>query len=141
MITWQGGDAAVVDDPRPPAASQARALRSPRTQAGFLQSLDALLVGRTAVALGAGRDKKGDAVDLSAGIMLHKKPGERVSAGEPMLELRYNDESRLAPRCALATQATVIGDQRAGRRAAGASAGCTTAANRCSSPTEVHGAE
>ena len=46
------------------------------TQAGFVPSLDALLVGRTAVALGAGRDKKGDAVDLSAGILLHKKPGD-----------------------------------------------------------------
>ena len=43
-----------------------------------MQSLDALLVGRTAVALGAGRDKKGDPVDLSAGILLHKKPGDAV---------------------------------------------------------------
>jgi pyrimidine-nucleoside phosphorylase len=109
MIAWQGGDAAVVDDPtRLPQARHVHQLAARQT--GYLQSLDALLVGRTAVALGAGRDKKEDAVDLSAGIILHKKPGDRVVAGEPMLELRYNDESRLAGALALANQAAVIGD-------------------------------
>ena len=110
MITWQGGDASVVDDPRRlPQARHVHQLAAQKT--GHLQSLDALLVGRTAVALGAGRDKKEDAVDLSAGIILHKKPGERVAAGEPILELRYNDQSRLAAALTLANQAAVIGDR------------------------------
>src|SRR5688572_16657261 len=69
MIKWQGGDATVVDDTgKLPKAAHAHRLNA--TKSGFVQSLDALLVGRTAVALGAGRDKKGDAVDLSAGILL-----------------------------------------------------------------------
>jgi thymidine phosphorylase len=80
-------------------------------RAGYVTSLDALLVGRAAVALGAGRDKKGDQVDLSAGILLRKKPGEPVAAGEPVLEVRYNDQSRLDAAVTLATQAVVIGDQ------------------------------
>jgi len=110
MIRWQGGDESVVDDPR--RLPQARHVHQLAAQkSGYLQSLDALLVGRTAVALGAGRDKKEDAVDLSAGIILHKKPGDRVTSGEPMLELRYNDESRLAAALALANQAAVIGDR------------------------------
>jgi pyrimidine-nucleoside phosphorylase len=110
MITWQGGDASVVDDPRRlPQARHVRQLTA--AKAGFLQSLDALLVGRTAVALGAGRDKKSDAVDLSAGIIIHKKPGERVSAGEPILDLHYNDAARLDAALALASQAAVIGDR------------------------------
>src|SRR5215210_7750239 len=80
MIKWQGGDAGVVDDPgRLPAARHAHHVKA--SKGGFLQSLDALLVGRTAVALGAGRDKKADQVDLSAGILLHKKPGDRVEVG------------------------------------------------------------
>lgn len=109
MIAGQGGDAAVVDDPgRLPSASHAKMIAAPRT--GFVTSLDALLVGRAAVALGAGRDKKGDAVDPSAGILLHKKPGDAVQAGEPVVELRYNDASRLEAAVALATQATVVGD-------------------------------
>ena len=110
MITWQGGDASVVDDPtRLPQARLVHQLAA--TKAGFVQSLDALLIGRTAVALGAGRDKKSDAVDLSAGIILHKKPGEAVAPGEPLLDLYYNDASRLPAALALATQATVIGDR------------------------------
>lgn len=110
MIKWQGGDPAVVDDPRRlPQASHVHQLTAPR--AGSLQSLDALLVGRTAVALGAGRDKKSDPVDLSAGIIIHKKPGDAVAAGEPVLELRYNDEARLNTALGLAQQAIVIGDR------------------------------
>jgi thymidine phosphorylase len=109
MIEWQGGDAGVVDDVRKlPSARHTRMVPAPR--AGYLSSLDALLVGRTAVALGAGRDKKSDPVDLSAGILLHKKPGETVAAGETVMELRYNDESRLAAALHLATQAVIVGD-------------------------------
>jgi pyrimidine-nucleoside phosphorylase len=110
MIEWQGGDPGVVDDPgRLPSARHTHTIGA--AQAGVITSLDALLVGRTAVALGAGRNKKDDAVDLSAGVLVHKKPGERVTAGEPVLELRYNDPSRLAAAVALATQAIVVGEQ------------------------------
>ena len=110
MIAWQGGDAAVVDDPtRLPQARHRHQLTA--VKAGYVQSLDALLVGRTAVALGAGRDKKGDAVDLSAGVRLYKKPGDAVAAGDPLMELHYNDAARLDAALALAHQATVIGDK------------------------------
>jgi pyrimidine-nucleoside phosphorylase len=109
MIKWQGGDVGVVDDvKRLPSARHTHMVTAPR--AGYVSSLDALLVGRTAVALGAGRDKKSDPVDLSAGILLHKKPGEKVSAGDTVMELRYNDEARLSGALALAAQAVVIGD-------------------------------
>jgi len=109
LITWQGGDASVVDDPgRLPQATRVHHLKA--TRAGYLQSLDALLVGRSAVALGAGRDKKADQVDLSAGILLHKKPGDAIASGDSILELRYNDAGRLDAALALATQAAVIGD-------------------------------
>ena len=89
LITGQGGDPAVVDDTsRLPAAEFVHRLKA--ESSGYVTALDALLVGRAAVALGAGRDQKGDAVDLAAGIMLLKKPGEAVSAGETLMELRYS---------------------------------------------------
>jgi pyrimidine-nucleoside phosphorylase len=110
MITWQGGDASVVDDTsRLPQSKHAHVIAAQRS--GHLQSLDALLVGRAAVALGAGRDRKGDAVDLSAGVLLHNKPGDAVASGEPLMELRYNDESKLSAAVQLASQAAVIGDK------------------------------
>ena len=109
MITGQGGDAGVVDDAgRLPSAKSVHPIKADRS--GYVTALDALLVGRAAVALGAGRDKKGDAVDLAAGIMLLKKPGEAVSAGDTLIELRYNDGSRLDAAVALAKQAAVIDD-------------------------------
>jgi pyrimidine-nucleoside phosphorylase len=109
MITWQGGDPAVVDDvTRLPSSRHSHDILSPG--AGRVTALDALLVGRTAVALGAGRDKKSDPVDLSAGILLKKKPGDVVAAGEAVMQLRYNDESRLAAAVELATQAIAIGE-------------------------------
>jgi len=110
MITWQGGDAAVVDDVRIlPSARHSHQVTA--STAGYVSGLDALLVGRAAVALGAGRDKKSDPVDPSAGFLLHKKPGEAVAAGEPVMELRYNDESRLSAAVALVSNAVIIGDK------------------------------
>lgn len=110
MVVQQGGDPAVVDDPsRLPSAALTHVVAAPRS--GFITALDALLIGRAAVALGAGRDKKGDAVDLSAGLWLHKKPGDQVQAGEPVVELRYNDPARLSAAMPLATQAVVVGEQ------------------------------
>ena len=110
MIKWQGGDPAVVDDTsRLPQAKHSHTITAQRS--GHLQSLDALLIGRAAVALGAGRDKKGDAVDLSAGILLHKKPGDAIMSGEPLIELRYNNEAKLSAAVQLASQAAVIGDK------------------------------
>ena len=110
MVARQGGDPDVVDEPaRLPFATLTHVVTASRR--GFVTALDALLVGRAAVALGAGRDKKGDQVDLSAGIVLLKKPLDAVTAGEPVMELRYNDASRLAAALAMVTQALVIGDQ------------------------------
>ena len=107
MIAWQGGDAGVVDDPkRLPSSRHSHLVTA--AASGYVASLDALLVGRTAVLLGAGRDRKGDTVDLSAGILIHKKPGDAVAAGEAVLELRYNDETRLRHALTPATDAIVI---------------------------------
>jgi pyrimidine-nucleoside phosphorylase len=112
MIAWQGGNPGVVDDTsKLPAAKLTHRIAA--TRSGFMTALDALLIGRAAVALGAGRDKKGDQVDLSAGLLLLKKPGDAVEAGEPVVELHYNDAARLPAAVAQATQAVVIGEQAA----------------------------
>jgi pyrimidine-nucleoside phosphorylase len=109
MIKWQGGDSGVVDDvARFPASKAVHQVTAHR--AGVLSGLDALFVGQASVALGAGRDKKGDAVDLSAGIRILKKCGEPVAAGEAILELLYNDAGRLPAAIALSKKAIAIDD-------------------------------
>jgi thymidine phosphorylase len=90
MIAAQGGDA----DAPPPRARHTQAVTA--AQSGWLQKLDARAVGVAAWRLGAGRARKEDPVSASAGVLCLAKPGERVEAGAPVLELRADDESRFA---------------------------------------------
>jgi thymidine phosphorylase len=46
------------------------------------------------VILGGGRERKEDAVDPAVGIVLHKKVGDRIAAGEPLATIYYNAEAR-----------------------------------------------
>lgn len=52
---------------------------------GYVSRMDALSVGMASVTLGAGRQSKEDTLNLSAGLVLHKKPGEPVKQGETIL--------------------------------------------------------
>jgi len=94
-ITAQGGDRAVLEAPGLlPSASLIEDLPSPRH--GVLAEIDAFQVGRTAVLLGGGRDKKGDPIDHAVGIVLCKKVGDWVEKGEKLLTIHANDEGKLA---------------------------------------------
>ena len=59
-----------------------------------MTELDALKVGIAAWRLGAGRARKEDSVSLGAGIEIHAKPGDTVTAGMPLLTLHTDDEPR-----------------------------------------------
>ncbi len=92
MIEAQHGDPRVTEDPG--------LLPSPRfretllaEQSGFVHMLDAMKVGTAAGLLGAGRSRKEDPVDLSAGIHLIRRMGDRVEKGEPLCELFWSGES------------------------------------------------
>jgi len=88
MVGAQGGDP---DAPLPKAA-EVQVVPAPAT--GVLRRLDAYAVGVAAWRLGAGRARKEDAVSPAAGVVLHAKPGDRVTAGAPLLELHADDPSR-----------------------------------------------
>ena len=111
IVEAQGGDPKVVDDDaRLPHVSDRHVVGADR--AGFVSRLDAELIGRASVALGAGRDRVEDPVDPAVGIMVLAKPGDAVRAGDPILELHYRDRARLDTATRLASQAVTIGDQR-----------------------------
>jgi pyrimidine-nucleoside phosphorylase len=94
-VRAQGGDERVVDDITiMPQARLVCELESP--QAGYIAAINAMQVGMATVALGAGRQKKGEPIDHAVGVVLHKKVGERVAAGEPLLTIYANDEQQLA---------------------------------------------
>lgn len=88
FVAAQGGDPAYVDAPErldvAPDRAEVRAERG-----GFVARVDALSVGRAVLALGGGRERKGEAIDPGVGVELLKKPGERVEAGEAVLRLYH----------------------------------------------------
>jgi thymidine phosphorylase len=89
MITAQGGD---VDAPLAVAA-HVETVVAPA--AGIVRRLDARAVGIAAWRLGAGRSRKEDPVSPVAGIRCLAKRGDRVEAGQPLLELHTDDPDRL----------------------------------------------
>src|SRR5437588_5355941 len=94
IVAAQGGDARVVEDPRRlPRPSAVREVRVER--GGVLAALDAEQVGLAAVELGAGRTRKEDRVDPAAGVLLRKRRGDEVRAGEVLAELHASDAGRL----------------------------------------------
>jgi pyrimidine-nucleoside phosphorylase len=109
IIESQGGDPRVVDDyTRMPSVAGRHAVAAPRD--GHLTGLDAELIGRASVALGAGRDRVQDPVDPAVGITLHAKPGDEIRKGQPVLELHYRDPARLEAALKLLSRAITVGD-------------------------------
>jgi len=111
IVETQGGDPKVVDDyARLPHVTDRQVVAADR--GGYVARLDAELVGRASVALGAGRDRVEDPVDPAVGIMVKARPGDAVQAGDPILELHVRDRGRLETAMRLASQAITIGDRR-----------------------------
>ncbi|MFC9969365.1 thymidine phosphorylase [Spirillospora sp. NPDC127200] len=88
MISAQGGD----PDAPLPVAREAHEVAAPAT--GVLARLDAYGVGVAAWRLGAGRARKEDPVSFGAGVVCHAKPGDEVTAGQPLLTLYADEASR-----------------------------------------------
>lgn len=89
LISIQGGNPRIVDEPmRLPQAKYHLEIRSKAE--GYVSFIDAEQIGLTAMRLGAGRMKKGDSIDNSAGVTLLKKVGEYVKVDEPLCILHTN---------------------------------------------------
>jgi pyrimidine-nucleoside phosphorylase len=109
VIEHQGGDPKVVDDyGRLPAAPSREVVAAPR--GGFVSDIDAMAVGRASMALGAGREKAEDAIDPAPGLWIKAHLGDRVNAGDPLVELLYRDKRRAAEAASLIARAYTIED-------------------------------
>lgn len=90
LIEAQHGDAGIIDDPALMPHPKFRvAVPSPRN--GWVRDCDALRLAKAAKTLGAGRLTKEASIDVSVGVILHKKTGDSVQAGEPLAELWANN--------------------------------------------------
>ena len=111
MIQAQGGDPRVVDEPEQvlPSAPVRRPIMAER--AGTLAAVDAEGLGRSSGDLGAGRKKKGDAIDPSVGIVFLPKVGDRLVAGQELgrVHARSEGDAEAGVRAVHATM--TIGDE------------------------------
>jgi thymidine phosphorylase len=104
MIAAQGGD----PDAPLPTARETHVVVAERS--GVLARLDALAVGVSAWRLGAGRARKEDPVSAGAGIEMHAKPGDLVTAGSPLLTLHADDAGRFPAALADLEGGVVVAD-------------------------------
>jgi len=94
LVAAQGGDVRFVDEPdRLPRAPLVEPIPAPTD--GYLQKVDAAQVGMAVVDLGGGREKKGDPIDHSVGVIVHYKVGDRVQKGTPLCTIHASDRVRL----------------------------------------------
>ncbi|MFG1714337.1 thymidine phosphorylase [Micromonospora sp. NPDC049203] len=89
MIRAQGGD----PDAPMPVANEVEVVTA--TEDGWVAEVDAYAIGVAAWRLGAGRARKEDPVSIPAGVVLHKRRGDRVRVGDPLFELRAEHAERM----------------------------------------------
>lgn len=81
-------------------------------ETGYISRLDSERIGEASVVLGAGREKKEDIIDYSAGIILVKKTGSKVNKGDIIAQLYTNDENTLSAAEKMFTSAVEISQQK-----------------------------
>lgn len=93
MVKAQGGDENYIYDTS--LFEKAELIREIKAEKdGYISYMNAETVGVACAKLGAGREKKGDSIDFTAGIKLLKKTGDKVSQGETIAEMYTSDESK-----------------------------------------------
>ncbi len=88
MISAQGGD----PDAKLPVAREQYVVTA--ESSGEIIEMNAMSVGISAWRLGAGRSRQGETVQAGAGIEIHAKPGESITAGAPLFTLHTDDSPR-----------------------------------------------
>jgi thymidine phosphorylase len=105
FVRAQGGDATALD--RLPVSDDTGVVTAPRS--GYVAQLHARGIGRAALALGAGRERKGDEIDPGAGVEMLVKVGDSVGEGEPVARLYGGRNAGMAQE--LVQKALVLSDE------------------------------
>jgi len=92
FLESQGGDSSVVDEPERLPQAQYK-LELPAKESGYVAEITADSIGTAAMILGAGRATKESEIDLAVGLVLNKKIGDKVEAGESLVTIYSNTEN------------------------------------------------
>jgi len=115
VVAAQGGNPQALDKfELLPNATGMREIASPR--AGYVSLINAQDIGAASNLIGAGRDKKEDAIDPAVGIILEVKTGEKVDAGSVLCRLYYTREDRVEEAAEMVEDAFRISGQKPDER-------------------------
>ena len=110
LVAAQGGDGAMVDDPN--LLPQARIIQMyPAPRSGHVHQVAANAVAMAAFELGAGREKKGDPIDLAVGVKVHVNVGDVIGEGAPLATIYANDPGKLSAALTQLEKAFEIGSE------------------------------
>ncbi|HHW79833.1 MAG TPA: pyrimidine-nucleoside phosphorylase [Acholeplasmataceae bacterium] len=108
MVIAQGGDVSYVDEPEKLFTNEKIIIVA--KESGYINKINALNIGVAASRLGAGRETKDDVIDLKVGLKLHKKIGDKVEAGEPLVTMYVADKG-IDEATKLIEESIVIGNE------------------------------
>lgn len=111
LVEAQGGDVSYINDPGNfPPAKYVQVIEAPR--GGWMTQVHARKVGEAAVALGAGRAKKGESVDHAVGFIIHTKVGDIIRKGQPLFTIHANDKEKMLVAREQVLAAHLVSDER-----------------------------
>lgn len=94
LVSAQGGDVTMVDDPSKLPQTQIEEVFT-ADKDGCIAQVAADEIARAAFELGAGREKKGDPIDLAVGLKVHVKVGDMIKKGDNLVTIYANDQARI----------------------------------------------
>ncbi|MBC8161024.1 MAG: thymidine phosphorylase [Roseiflexaceae bacterium] len=110
FVANQGGDLRYVDEPeRLPSAPVIQELPAPRS--GVVAAINGEVLGMAVNELGGGRMRKEDNIDPAVGLVIAAKVGDRVSEGQPLLQIHAASAQAATAVAARLAAAYTIGDQ------------------------------
>lgn len=115
FIEAAGGDPRVADDySLLPQARETLSVVSEK--AGYVGRIEAETIGKAAMVLGAGRATKEDSIDHAVGVVLRKKIGDKVEAGEELAVIHYNSSKNLEDSKAMVLEAYDVASEKCEKR-------------------------
>lgn len=109
MVQAQKGDVSYLDNPEKLFTNKTIEIKADKS--GYINSIDALKIGVAASRLGAGRETKDDVIDLKVGLDLHKKIGDKVTKGEPLVTMYVGDKG-IEEAKTLIKESIIIGNEK-----------------------------
>jgi pyrimidine-nucleoside phosphorylase len=110
-IRLQGGNPRAIDDTSLLPSARGR-LDAKSSASGFIEDINCLDLGIALAMIGGGREKKEDQLDLGVGVEFHKRIGDTVQAGEPLVTISYNADAQLQAAQKMIAASYQIGDKK-----------------------------